>query len=318
MRILHVTGNIDWWPYHFEQLCQRLGHTGETFHLYGEAGMRHLELTTAAANDVWNRNKDYFNSFDAVFVSHLANGAQIFLQNNWPKPLYIWFYFRFDHCAPEPARYYALLREAANKPNVKMFAATEQDRIYVQTRLGQIPLDIVPPLSVVDSSIKAAIPCGTDKFFLGGKHNDTMQKGNLEALGIPLYHHPWGAQPDCRGVRGILHFPYVNMTKTMSENLAIENVYFLPDDALFNHFRRTVPTYFWDGHVEITELDFRRTAWYNDVGRKLFVYYSSFEELKRLSDSPDFVSMLAEKKAAIREHNQTCGTLEKWERIFSL
>jgi hypothetical protein len=78
-----------------------------------------------------------------------------------------------------------------------------------------------------------------------------------------------------------------------------------------------VPTYFWDGHGELTDVDFHRTVWYNDASRKLFVYFSSFEELKRISDSPDFDTMIATKKEIIRQHNQNCGTLRKWERIFA-
>ena len=309
MKILNLTHNDVWWPYHFNVLCNALGHIGATLVL------PKYDLTEAEANASWVEHKARFDSVDAVFVSHVAHAARMVLQSDWKKPLYIWFYFRFDHCIEDPAIYYQLLRDAVKRPNVKFLAATEQDRRYVRIRLGNVPIDVVPPLHCVDLSQKVNIGCTPDYFFIGSKPNDVLLKPRLSSFGIPFQFHPWEAgQPDLRDTRGIVHFPYVNSTKTLQENMALENIYFLPDIALFDRLLRE-PGYWWDSHGEV---DLTVTPWYNDLSNEIFVHYASFDELKRITNSPDFPALLAEKKCNLRNHNRQYAseTLEKWKRVF--
>jgi hypothetical protein len=313
MRILNLTHSPHWFGDHFNRLLAETGHTGETmFHSEGN-------FSAAVADRLWNEHKDYFNQFDAISVSHLSSWCRVFLQNNWTKPLLVWFFFRFDHDVPDQEEYYNLLREARTRPNVKFFAATEYDRQYAQLKLKDFPLEIVTPFLTVNNDNKTPIPCG-DRFYLVGKHNESLMLETLQNLQIPLYHQKWEAGvPDLRGVRGVIHFPYVYATRSLIENLALENVYFLPSQEFLWDLREHIPGFFWDGGLPgESHGDYSLTEWYGPAYDGLFVYYSSFEELKRLSDSPELGALIAEKKERIREFKARHyeKTLRQWKEML--
>jgi hypothetical protein len=314
MRILNLTHSPCWFDDHFQYLLAQTGHTGETS--YRSEG----NFNADKANRMWKEYESYFNSFDAILVSHLSTWCRPFLQNNWKKPLFIWFFFRFDHDIDDTSAYYDLLRDARNhRQNVKIFAATEYDRQYAQNRLGEFPIEIVHPLICINNENKTKIPCGEDTFFLLGKHNESLFVNRLNELGIPTYRHNWEASvPDLRGVRGIIHIPYVYATRSLIENLALENVYFLPSQSFLRTLRRA-DNFFWDGGMIGESLgDFSLAEWYNEEHKNLFVYFNSFEDLKQISDSPHLKSLIEEKKRNIREFNQRYNeeALRKWKDIL--
>ena len=231
-----------WFADHFDRLLAETGHTGETMYL------SFANFSAEKADEIWHQYKDYFDSFDAILVSHIASWCRPFLQRGWTKPLFVWLFFRFDHDVPDRQEYYDLLRRGSQQPNVKFFAATEYDREYAKSKLGEFPLDIVTPFLHVDNGPKSEIPCGPDKFYLVGKHNESLVSDRLQSLGVPFYRQDWHSRvPDLRNVRGVIHLPYVYATRSLIENIALENVYFLPTPNLLNEFRRYVPGYFWDG-----------------------------------------------------------------------
>lgn len=310
MRVLHVTHNDRWFPFHFEFMKKQLGLEGETFF----RSISGMDATTADA--IWHVYSDYFNSFDAVFVSHCASWSRVFLQNGWKKPLYVWLFFRFDHDVPDREVYYKLIKEAKSRPNVKFIAATEQDKLYANSVLGDFPVEVVPPFACTNTATKRKISC-EGMFYLVAKHNESLFSSKLEALKIPIYKHDWHSfAPDLRGVKGILHMPYVCATASLYENWALENIYFLPTES-FLRTLCTAPNYFWDSHGE--RGDFSQTEWYREENKPLFIYYSSFEELKQMSDDPNLNSLFANRKRNLRDANQQRleETQKKWGEIFS-
>jgi hypothetical protein len=317
MRILNITHSPYWFPDHFTYLLTQTGHTGETW--YHSEG----NFSAETANRIWNEQKDYFNQFDAVLVSHTASWCRVFLQNNWTKPLFVWFFFRFDHDVPDLNAYYDLLINATIMPNVKFFAATEYDRRYAHNRLivpEHFPLEIVTPFLTVNNEDKTPIPCHEDKFYLVGKHNESLIMPKLQKLGVPFYHQSWETcVPDLRTARGIVHIPYVFATRSLIENIASENVYFLPDQVLLGEIQRDVPGFFWDGGMPGEGYgDFSLSEWYNNAYPDLFVYYSSFEELKGLSDGVALPHIIANKKKMIREFKSQHyeKTLRQWKELL--
>lgn len=315
MRVLHVTHNDRWFPFHFEFMCKQLGLEGETFY------KSEANFNAAKANAIWAAHSEYFNSFDAVFVSHVATWSRVFLQNDWKKPIYVWLFFRFDHDIDDQEIYYELIKEAKSRPNVKFIAATEQDRLYTQSVLRNFPVEVVSPFACVNNDAKTKILCDEDTFFLPGRHNETLVADKLDALGIPTYKQKWETStPDLRGIRGIIHMPYVYATASLYENLALENIYFLPSEdflrTLINEHRGG-SGYFWDSHGEPTR-DFKSTEWYREENKPLFVYYSSFKELKEISDSPNLKFWLADKKRNLHMINQQRfeETHRKWMEVF--
>jgi hypothetical protein len=313
MRILNLTHSEFWFPDHFKYLLSQVGHEGET--MFRSEG----HFSADKANQLWHEYQDYFNSFDAVLISHTASWSRVFLQNNWKKPLFVWFFFRFDHDVPDFEAYYDLLREAQSRPNIKFFAATEYDREYAQSRLKSFPLEIVTSFLVVDNDRKTSVPC-QDKFYLVGKHNESLVQEALQNLQIPFYRQEWTTcVPDLRGVKGVIHFPYVYSTRSLIENLASENVYFLPDQKLLNELRRDIPAYFWDGGMPGEQRgDYSLTEWYGKAYPDLFVYFSSLEHLKDLSKNAYLKEIIMDKKSKIREfkaqHHEK--TLKQWRGLL--
>ena len=61
-------------------------------------------------------------------------------------------------------------------------------------KLKDFPLEIVTPFLHVNNDEKKPIPCGEDKFYLVGKHNESLILEALQNLQIPLYHQEW----ECR------------------------------------------------------------------------------------------------------------------------
>lgn len=323
MRILHISshGRFGYFQEHTEFICEQLGHTCETQQIADKA------LTADKANEWWKNYSAYYDSFDAVFVSHIANPSRIFLQNDWKKPLYIWLEFRFDYFHPpeevsaaDRDAYYKLIQQAQFKSNVKIFAASESDKAYAQRRLGEFPIDVVPFLVYATNDTKIKIPCGKDTFFVVSKHNETVfmdLKKRLDELGIPAYKHEWSlGQPDLRGVKGIIHIPYHHTPRSLYENLALENVYFLPSVSFWRALHEC-ENFFWDVPDAPYE-EIKLAEWYSDEYKDLFVYFSSFEHLKEISNDRFLPDLIAAKKRYIREFNQqhNSETIEKWRRIF--
>ncbi len=296
MRILNLTHSEFWFTDHFKHLLEQTGHTGETlFHSEGN-------FSRETADRLWLKYKDYFNQFDAILISHTASWCRVFLQNNWTKPLFVYFFFRFDHDVPDWEDYYNLLRDAKNRPNVKFFAATDYDREYAQFKLRDFPMPIIRPFLYVNNAGKQPIACQQDTFYLVGRHNESLQLEALQNAQVPIYQHPWHAgPPDLRSVRGIIHFPYVYSTRSLIENVASETVYFLPTQRFLQEIRTDNPTYFWDGGLPgESRGDFSLAEWYNDAYRGLFVYFDSLAELAGMA-KPEFDSVISEKKRLIRE-----------------
>jgi hypothetical protein len=313
MKILHVTYNPAWFQDHFEYLCRELGHEGETQQI---SDMNAGPFNAPVADRLWEQHQDYYDTFDAVYVSHVANLSRIFLQNDWKKPLYIWLCFRFDYGVGDLRAFHSLIKEARNRPNVKFFAASEHDRLYIQRALGEFPVEIVPPMVYINNEGKVQIRCGHERFFVMSKHNETQfmdLQSELDRAAVPTYKHGWSiGPPDLRGVRGIIHIPYTFLTRSLYENLAIGNVFFLPTEE-FMRTRINRPGFFWDVPNAIPE-EVALSEWYREEHKPLFVYFSTFQELKHISDD-----LISEKKdnilRFIMKHNPE--TLEKWRGIFS-
>jgi hypothetical protein len=98
------------------------------------AGNGIYNVTHERAARVWDRHKDFFNTFDVIVTSDTAPLSRIFLQNGWNKPLIIWVCNRFDYGVEGDTEYYELLRKATHMNNVKIIAYTPYEHVYMQSR----------------------------------------------------------------------------------------------------------------------------------------------------------------------------------------
>ena len=109
-------------------------------------------MTADGVNRIWNLNKDYFNSFDAIITSDTAPLARIFLENGWQKPLIIWVCNRFDYYDrassdgrfPDAA-FYQMMRQATMQDNLTIISYTPYEYFYAAQRgVNFGPLTIKP------------------------------------------------------------------------------------------------------------------------------------------------------------------------------
>ncbi len=315
MRVLHIKTNPPWFDEHFNVMCEKLGFTGET------QGIYEPHFTEAKANEYWAKYRDYYDSFDSIFISHTAPPVRIFLQNGWTKPLNCWFWQSFDMDVPDKPRYNQLILEGAGKPNVKFFSVEQHELRYARRILGRdFQAPVVPPFIFVKNETKLPTPHG-GRLVITPKANETRYmdlKQTLDQLGVPVYCHPreTGGAPDWRGIKAIIHVPYCSTPRSLYENWALENVYLVPSQEFFSwlHYQKN----FWYGTCASEDISI--SQWWSQDHQDLFIYFDSFEHLKQIVNSPNFDAMIEDRKRNIRVYNEKHNTeaLAKWRKIFDL
>ena len=158
MKFLHLTFN-GIYELEIEYLLKKLGHeisamkfddeiTDTTIQAYEETKM--YDVTHKRAQDCWEKNKDYFYTFDGIITSETCPISRTFLQNNWSKLLIIWVCNRFDYAIqPEflDPEFYTLLRSIKDRKNVYIFGNTFIENIYsVNAKNVDIGNFIIKPL----------------------------------------------------------------------------------------------------------------------------------------------------------------------------
>jgi hypothetical protein len=333
LKIIHVCSDAHWFQEHFEYLLGVTGHTGETLMenphtLAVKMGKPPGNISIKEWGNVWTLYADYFDSFDAAFVSIVDAWALPFLLNNWTKPLYIWLSFKHDAdiLGEEWSEYNAILRAAKQKPNVKFLALNDMDRHYIQmpSKLGpDFSVDLAPPFWFKNMAGKEKKPIVQNKLYVYGRHNENLVLPNLIKEGIDFYRHEWNQGAiDLTGIKGMIHFPYQAHPRSFYENMALTNIYFLPTvnfqkDLILEGCRKN-DGYFWDNFGELWH-NFHKTEWYKPEHAQFFVYFSSFRELKQISELANLDAMIEEKKRNLKafaeRHN--LDALKKWKEILS-
>lgn len=332
MRIINVTSDGHWFREHFEYLMKMTGHTGETLMenphtLAVKLGKPPGNISLKEWGAVWGLYADYFNSFDAVFVSIVDAWSLPFLLNNWMKPLYIWSSFKYDAdiIMEDRLEYNTILLAAKQKPNVKFLALNEMDIFYAQMpyKLGtSFSMDLALPFWFSNMVGKEKKPIVPNKLYLYGRHNEDLVLQDMIREGIDFYRHDWNQGAiDLTGIKGMIHFPYQAHPRSFYENMALGNIYFIPTEnfqmELIRSRGRDPEGYYWENFGELWH-DFHRTEWYKPEHAPFQVQFSSFRNLKQISELSNLDEMLAEKKKNLRAfvelHNQKA--LEKWREIL--
>ena len=117
-----------------------------------EGGHSLYNIDHQRAASIYEKHRDFFNQFDAIFVSDTTALARIFLQNQWKKPLIIWVPNRFDfNISPPPERpfpdpeYYQLLNEAKKRENVIVLASNPFEFFYARERNVDLGNRVIKP-----------------------------------------------------------------------------------------------------------------------------------------------------------------------------
>lgn len=324
MKILHVTYhhgcrlNIDY-------VCKTLGYDVTT-----QIANWNYNIGKNLANHIWEKHKDYYNSFDCVITSDTAPLSRIFLQNNYSKKLIIWVCNRFDYYDqygfndldqekfPDKA-YYDLFREGITRKNVKVYSYTKFEHEYADFKSGINWNEIIKPCAVAfEKSEKTAFPESVIKsntFLITKYHNDTIfmdLKAKCDSLGIQNYCGQYYGPHDLEGIKGIIHIPYAWANLAMFENWSLGTVYFIPSKSFILKLMKDGP-FFWSPPFPTQYIE--SSEWYLPEHKDLFIYFDSWEHLKNLTKDDALIKAKKNKVLDFsNSHTQIC--LDKWKEAL--
>lgn len=287
-------------------------------------------VTANVAAGLWNKHKDYYESFDAVVTSDTAPLSRIFLQGGFSKRLVIWVCNRFDYVDeatnldsdrfPDGA-YYGLFRDAIEKPNVRVRSYTPFEDEYARTHRGTSWSGLIKPCSVVAAKdTPEAFPDGSlkrDTFLVTRYHNDNIfmdLKAKCDALGISTYRGEYNGPADLAGVKGIIHIPYAWSNLAIFENWSLGNVYLIPTERFLLELSHQ-PNFFWSPPFDRDLI--RLSEWYLPEHDGLFVKFDSWEELREVSEDE---ALLSSKRCAAMDFSvrHSAEMLNEWRDVLSL
>lgn len=274
---------------------------------------------------VWNKHKDYFNSFDAIITSDTAALSRIFLQSGFKKPLIIWVCNRFDYCDQASMdcnfpdhEYYQLFADAKKQSNVKIISYTPYEYFYAAQKGIDIGTFTIKPIGVLKDTlpVASAIPVCVDKpktVFMPLRLDDKQREFLVEQFkrfNISVYCGVYNGPSDLQDFKAIVHFPYAWSNVALFENIQNGMVHFISTIRFVKQLRnenKPIP-YFADKNLEWAE-------WYRDENKDLFVYFDSWEDLKNKIETTDFISMKNEIKVFAGSHRITM--FNRWQHIFN-
>lgn len=287
------------------------------------------------AERIWEKHKDFFNSFDAVVTSDTAALARIFLQNSFKKPLVIWICNRFDFSAPNfldchfpDPEFYKLFREAKKNKNVTFINFTPIESIHAKTTgVDTGSLLIKPYGASLKEKVKSFIPSYVDKsstFFIPMYYNNLKRTTNnfgfgfnlpeiCSRLDIPYYCGKYNGPKDLEEFKGIIHIPYAFSTTSQFENFELGIVHFIPSETLFNLLRKTkrlffASDYLLDNHLDLVEF-------YCKEMHPHIVYFDSWQDLAMKVKSTNYEKKREEIKTFAKAQKEEM--LCRWALVFS-
>ncbi len=328
LKVLHVTFH-EGCKNDFEEVAKEVGlnlttwfvqRLPEGFWNGKNIGNAIYNLNPQRAQDVWDRHKDFFNTFDAIVTSDTAPLSRIFLQNNWKKPLIIWVCNRFDYfdlptydrSFPD-RQYYELMQEATTKPNVFFAAYTPFEGIYAKRKGVMWGERVIKPLGKKEGSIpeKSFVPSAIKKeetyyIFprLAQVQINTIAK-ECQNRAIKTWSGTYNGPEDLKGFRGVIFFPYAFSNLALFENLQRGVIHFVPTMTFLQRLgymrREMVGNLAW-------------IEWYFDEYKGFIQYFDSWDELKNKIDTVNNNAL--KRKIKTFGHNHRQEMIRRWKEVF--
>lgn len=317
MKILHITYHAGC-AKNIEYICKTLGHNLET-----QFANWNYNIGFTRSNEIYNKYKDYYNSFDLIITSDTAPLSRILLQNKHPGKVIVQVCNRFDYADmatndckfPDP-EYYKLFNNYKNLSNVKVYSYTKVEYEYARKyRAVDFGDKILKPCAFIDESEQTLQIDKPNTFFIPPYHNDTIfmnLKTKCDELGINAYNGRYNGPKDLENIRGLIHIPYAWSNLALFENWTMGNVYFIPSKDFLVKLSE-MGDFFWSPPFDISLLE--SSEWYLPEHKDLFIYFNNWNELKNLSTD---IKLINSKKAKILEFMKfhTEKTLNDWKIAF--
>lgn len=274
------------------------------------------------ALNIWNKHKDYFNSFDGIITSDTAPLARIFLQNNYEKPIIIWICNRFDYvdngsldCDFPDEEYYQLFRQATDQKNVYIIPYTSFESFYAAQKNVILNYPVIKPSGIFHSlPFISTVPADINKqetFFIPAYLNDIVIPRTK--LSVPIYKGRYNGPDDLKDFKGIIHIPYAWSNFAFFENIRSGIAYFIPSyDFMMELFASGA---IWWANGNFFEKNHALAEWYNEENGNIITYFDSWDDLNDKLTSTNFDFLKSKIQLFARTH--ITKTLEQWETIIN-
>jgi hypothetical protein len=335
-KVLHLSHHYGCLKDH-QYICSNLGLELESVYSHWDTVLPKgcYGLASEQANEIWNKNEDYFKSFDYIITSDTAPLSRIILQNidNFSGKLIVWICNRFDYNIEWDSSYYELIKKYSNHEKVKLIPYTEFEKVWLNRFNIDTKYETIKPIGLVISeplSKEEQYSIGFDgdyEMSLGGGdvlvsryHNDNIfqsSKSICESFGLVANHAKYRGSVELEMLSKLyqcfLIFPDAYSKFTAFELMQLKMPVILPSENLLLKLYKK-PNYFFS--TGITPNTVKYCEWYNEYYEKFAVY---FEDLDGI---PDAVQMVKDHKDEIYDIMNTISkihtekTLNQWREVY--
>jgi hypothetical protein len=324
MKLLHLSFHRDC-QLEIEYVFKKIGHEITTMKF--DTGYNEInEFTQLRAQNFWEKNKDYFNTFDGIITSYPTSLSRIFLQNDWPKLLIIWVCNRFDCGIQEEYMdpgFYNLLRSIKNRKNVYIFGNSFIENIYStyakNVDIGNFIIKLLGKTVKTDFMYKTYSDEESNVFYIPPGKNETQLLNvskKLDTLDIQTICERFNENMiELLGYKGVICIPYSWSSIAFFERLQLGIVTFLPTERfLIELFSEGEYWFEPPFNVQQTEL-LKITEWYAQEHRDFMVYFDSWNDLKMKIQNTNYKDKTTLMLNYAKMHEKE--TLERWNHVIN-
>ena len=281
-------------------------------------------MTAERALRIWQKHRDYFNSFDCIITSDIAPLSRIFLQNNFEKPLIIWICNRFNYCVGPGAEYgmdkeyYDLFSSAMKNSRVAIRAYTPFEHYFAALYGIDIRGPIIKPIGTRPKKCEQSfIPANVDKkntlFIWPGypgadERSVEWIRDKCSTLGFATYSGRFNGPDDLSDFKGIIYFPYQASNIALFENIQRGIIHFVPSE-------RFVARLLKQGDLIYAWHEPYFCEWYFGEHRNIIVYFDSWDDLACKVATINYEEMRMRICEFAQYHRQ--NMLNKWEKTVT-
>jgi len=277
-------------------------------------------ISQEVADSVWNKHKDYFNSFDIILITDTPPLVRIFLREEFTKPLVAWVTIMIDYSDEATNNtlfphdgYKDLVNAKTNNINYIFWDECQLD--YALNKGYNIGANIIPSIGVgvdtLDTNVDILRYAG--KFYIPSYSNETENinlKAICDSLNIPAVVDRFNSSIELQYSNGIICLPYTVRTISFMENIRLGIPYFIPSNKFLLELVTAYKCWFQGGGEAL-----KYSSWHNTkIPGRAINYFDSWDDLKKQTSIPvtqdeKDISM----KWAIEYAN---NIINKWKQLF--
>lgn len=336
MKVLHLSHHYGCLKDH-QYVCNELGlDLDSIFSLWDTVIPKGcFNMTEELANDIWNKNEKYFQSFDHITTSDTAPLSRIFLQNidKFDGRLNIWISNRFNYNVESDVSYHRLIKNYSNHERVKLIPYTDFEKVWLNRFGIDTQHETIKPIGLTISDPL----CENEDYSVGFDgdyefddspgdvlvsryHNDNKfqnSKELCESFGLVARHAKYRGAEELKilskSYECFLMFPDAYSKFTTFELMQLQMPVILPTEELLLKLSRQ-PNYFFSTGVFPETVNY--CEWYNEHYEQFAVY---FEDLDGIGDAVQMVKDNREEICGIilkcaNAHKEK--TLQQWKQVY--